>query len=942
MPLNTSGADVMLRIMAEDAASAKFKALEMEADRLMQKMDGVNKSASSQGGNNGFLNQLAKDAKGATTGTDSLIGSMRSLATSAVAVTAVVVAAGAAIKGAFEFSEEGAQLERLRASSDALADHYGANMTDMVTSLRAASQGTIADTDLMLSANKAMMLGVTTNSEQMANLLQIAALRGRAMGEDVTKAFNDIVVGIGRMSPRILDNLGIVIDSDTAYAKYAESIGKTSGKLTDLEKRQALLNAVLEEGNTMLDEAGGLADDTASSYERLRASWANYTDELKMGAASTFEPINNWLADTLNNYVALSEAQQRYNQSLNTRGVGPMTDRQKYQYYQNMAASDTASSRYDNMSTLPTVDAEPILAAADAQSRLNELTGEYIGMNMADQMAQLDAAVQSLTFSTQDYFGLVQNLNAVEMEYSSTMDELAAKRQEIMDNQKLSEEERAAALQKVGEAEEQAAAKAIESSKQIVFGLIAQKLAAEGNYGAIIQLGEAWGLIDPNVGKAAEEMLAVLDDGTKSAKEQADAIEDIAKNMLGLKPTAEKAGSAIQTNLEPATNELQDARVQAHGLKEQLDSIAKKSGSVWTFTVIINTVGSVPSLPSSNPNSANHQCFVPGTKISMADGSHRNIEDVRAGDVVLSMDLTTGQLVHATVEYVVNHEAEEVDFYMSINGIGVTPEHPLYVNGDWKAAGDVELGDLLMGINGQSVPVVSIEYVTASVPVYNLHTSHDTHNYFADGILAHNKTTEGNGTSGGSGSGSSYASGGDLPLGRGWAVVGDGPGGTWTPFSELISPSGRVYSHAESEVLMAAGLAPDTYLREGGGTPSAGEAAYYASQRRTPNRRPIRNRTGSHRARGNMTGESGPAAPSADETASVISEAAAQTANVASAVVQTGQAQTQATQTQTTIVSQGNDAMVTELQEIRRLLTRMLTAQEQLAIARFANATTVN
>jgi len=90
-----------------------------------------------------------------------------------------------------------------------------------------------------------------------------------------------------------------------------------------------------------------------------------------------------------------------------------------------------------------------------------------------------------------------------------------------------------------------------------------------------------------------------------------------------------------------------------------------------------------------------------------------------------------------------------------------------------------------------------------------------------------------------------------------------------------------------------------------------------------------------------MNGESGPSAPTAEETASVISEAAAQTANVASAVVQTGQAQTQATQTQTAIVSQGNDAMVMELQEIRRLLTRMPTAQDQLAIARFANATTV-
>jgi len=582
---------------------------------------------------------------------------------------------------------------------------------------------------------------------------------------------------------------------------------------------------------------------------------------------------------------------------------------------------------------VPTVDPKPIADAAENQSRLNELTGEYIGMNLADEMARLDQQVQSLTFSTQDYFGLVQNLNAVEMQYTATMEDLAVRRQEIMDNQKLSEEERANALGKVAEAEEQAAQKAIEASKQIVFGLLAQKMAAEGNYGAIIQLGEAWGMIDPKVGKAAEEMLKVLDDGTMTAKEQADAIGDIASKMLGLKPTSEKAGTAIQSNMEPATNELKDAKDQAHGLKEQLDSIAKKSGSVWTFTVIINTVGSIPTLPGAGGNA--EACFVPGTKVSMGDGSHRNIEDVRVGDVVLSMDTATGETVRATVQDGIKHEAEEIDFYLLVNGIGVTPEHLMYVNGDWKSAGDINLGDELTNVNGQPVRVTSIEYVSASVPVYNLHTSHVTHNYFAGGVLAHNRKPGENATG--------YASGGDLPLGRGWAVVGDGPGGTWTPFSELISPSGRVYSNAESEILMAAGLAPETWLKEGGATPSAGEAGYYATQRRTPNRRPPRARTGSHRTRGNMSGEGSPSAPSAvDESVTAITDAVTQTTNIASTVVQTGQAQTQATQNQTAIVAQGNDAMISELRDIKTAILRLPTAQDQIAAARYAAATTVN
>ena len=36
-------------------------------------------------------------------------------------------------------------------------------------------------------------------------------VRGRAMGLSTTQAFGDIVTGIGRMSPLILDNLGICL-----------------------------------------------------------------------------------------------------------------------------------------------------------------------------------------------------------------------------------------------------------------------------------------------------------------------------------------------------------------------------------------------------------------------------------------------------------------------------------------------------------------------------------------------------------------------------------------------------------------------------------------------------------------------------------------------------------------------------------------------------------
>jgi len=50
----------------------------------------------------------------------------------------------------------------------------------------------------------------------------------------------------------------------------------------------------------------------------------------------------------------------------------------------------------------------------------------------------------------------------------------------------------------------------------------------------------------------------------------------------------------------------------------------------------------------------------------------------------------------------------------------------------------VTVGDFLFGRHGQPVPVVSVEWQDGSEWVYNFHTRHKSHNYFAGGVLVHN------------------------------------------------------------------------------------------------------------------------------------------------------------------------------------------------------------
>ena len=87
-----------------------------------------------------------------------------------------------------------------------------------------------------------------------------------------------------------------------------------------------------------------------------------------------------------------------------------------------------------------------------------------------------------------------------------------------------------------------------------------------------------------------------------------------------------------------------------------------------------------------------------------------------------------------------------VSSYLVINHtLHVTVEHPLFVNGAWRAAGQVQVGDTLLDVNGQAQPVqdvLVVQTAETAIRVYNLHMADEPHNYFAAGILVHNKEAE--------------------------------------------------------------------------------------------------------------------------------------------------------------------------------------------------------
>ena len=205
--------------------------------------------------------------------------------------------AGVAALGAvgMAMAETGAHAEALEMSFERMAAQSGQSGSEMLAAMQKASGGMIANQDLMLSANRAMSFGVADNAAEMTQLIQVAMAQAAKMGMPVQQAFNDLVTGVGRLSPMILDNLGVTVKAEAAYANYAASIGKSSEQLTQAEQRQAFLNEMMAAVPNAAAEAAAAAENNASSWARWDASIKNLGDSVGMLLAGPGANLLDWL-----------------------------------------------------------------------------------------------------------------------------------------------------------------------------------------------------------------------------------------------------------------------------------------------------------------------------------------------------------------------------------------------------------------------------------------------------------------------------------------------------------------------------------------------------------------------------------------------------------------------------------------------------------------------
>ena len=202
---------------------------------------------------NGF-----KEAESLASGSfSSIASSFMSLVANPITLGAAGI--GAAVIAAFEFSRIGEENNKISKNFEMFATQAGFNAETLKSKISGIAEGFVDMEDVLPKAQEAI-IALGKNAEKLPQIFELARNIGVSTGRDINEVFQQLTMGIANQNEKMLRNNLIRVDSKKAEEDYAKSVNTTVERLTDAEKQQAVLNAVLKQGK---ENFGQLGDDAA-------------------------------------------------------------------------------------------------------------------------------------------------------------------------------------------------------------------------------------------------------------------------------------------------------------------------------------------------------------------------------------------------------------------------------------------------------------------------------------------------------------------------------------------------------------------------------------------------------------------------------------------------------------------------------------------------------
>ena len=233
------------------------------------------------------------------------------VAIAALVAVAARVVLGKLIKGFMDLADQAGRVQQttlaferlvqaIRNVNDEFASTYPTTQK-FLSVLKEATYGTASLQQIMQTADKAITQFGDSIGMRLPEVMRIATAASLLQGKSFEQMVNAIVMGSGRLYNAYFQQLGLIIDLDTAYDAHLKKLNRVGGELSRAEKSQAALNVVLEQGKILVAAIGDAEGLLGMQVSSLRANFEdlknNILNELAPAFTVILEAVNSLITE---------------------------------------------------------------------------------------------------------------------------------------------------------------------------------------------------------------------------------------------------------------------------------------------------------------------------------------------------------------------------------------------------------------------------------------------------------------------------------------------------------------------------------------------------------------------------------------------------------------------------------------------------------------------
>ena len=289
------------KVIFEIHASAKgVKVVQKQTDDLAKSTDRADKSTRKLDKSRDVYNRREKGAAQISSNTTKNFSKMQQGIDGGggggglVRAYALLAANVFALTAAFGVLSRSAQIDTLVNSMEILSTTGGTYIKNLAKEMQSASGFAVDLAQSFAQVSLASSAGL--NTKEIEGLTKVAKGAAISLGRNLPDAMDRIFRGAIKLEPEILDEIGLFVRVDEAAQKYARNNGKVVSALTQVEKRQAFLNEILEQGTKKFSQ---YADEIKPDpYVRLGAALGDIAQEGLSLVNSVLGPLLGFLAES--------------------------------------------------------------------------------------------------------------------------------------------------------------------------------------------------------------------------------------------------------------------------------------------------------------------------------------------------------------------------------------------------------------------------------------------------------------------------------------------------------------------------------------------------------------------------------------------------------------------------------------------------------------------